>query len=111
MAGRTFQRDGPPHQGRELGRDCQPQTRAAIAPGGQGILLFKGFKNARLGFRLDATPGVSDAKGVKTGGRLRHTKADRALFCELDRVGQKVEQDLPQLGHIPQKSRRKSASL
>ena len=90
------------HQLSQLAADRQPQTRAAVAPGGGFVALCKGAKDAGLGGGVQARPGVTHFKAQMAVGRTLGKQRHAALFGELQRVGEVVGQDLTHAQSVAQ---------
>ena len=79
--------------------NCQPQAGAAEASRGRGIGLLEGLKEGLLHLGRDADARVADLdqkRHLTVGPRRlrRHMNHDRALFGELDRIADQVEEHL-----------------
>ena len=91
--------DGAAHQLGQPPHDGKAEAGAAEFPGGRGIGLRERLEQPRTLLVAQADAGVAHRKrdarravAERTGGG---THLDAALGGELQRVGQKVEQDLP----------------
>src|SRR5262249_20024578 len=84
------------HHARELAREGKAEPRPAVAARGQGIWLGEVLEQLRLLFGGQADAGIRDGKldPVAAVRHLAHPQRDLALFRELTRIAQQIEQNL-----------------
>jgi hypothetical protein len=97
------------HHARELAGDCKAEASAAKALRGRGIGLGELLKQLclRLGRHPDTAVGGSELDLAAFIGYPARLQLDLALLRELARIGQQIQQDLPQ----PQRVDRQSAEV
>ena len=106
FAGSAFDRHRPVHQFGEPAHDRQAEAGASIAPGGRAVGLGKRLKETFLLGRIHADAGVADRHGdghaAAVDRRRANPHGDGPLLRELGRIGDQVEQDLPDARGIGQ---------
>lgn len=92
------------HEIHQPADDRQPQAGSAIEPGRRLIGLFKSLEHAGELVRGNADTGIRDAEtqacfigGQRVERNLHH---DFALFGELYRIADQVDNDLPQAQRV-----------
>ena len=91
---RALDLDLPAQQPRQVTRDRQPQTGAAVTAVTGAIDLMEGVEDRLVLVGRDADAGVTDCEDDTTVLLLVDGQADFSVLGELDGVGQQVLQDL-----------------
>ncbi len=114
----AFHLDSAAHHLAQPLADCQPQTCASIAAGSGHINLAERLEQAVHPLCRNSNACISDGKlddmvffcfwrGARTRGSLAGNRDDDfSLICEFHRVGEQVDENLPQSGNVSNQTRR-----